>query len=430
MRSSGPIFNITCLLYNLSVSILSVLIRMAAPFSSKAKLWVTGRHDWENRYKTVNRTTGKTLWMHVSSLGEFEQGRPVLERFRQEYPDWQIVLSFFSPSGYEIRKNYPGADRVIYLPADTPGNARRFLDILQPDLAVFVKYDFWFNYLSELSDRKIPVLLVSALFRREQPFFRWYGHLWRRMLTFFDEIQVQNRQSAELLTSAGYKNTSVAGDTRVDRVLALAASAPANSKVAAFAANSYPVFIAGSSWEADEAVYLPVLRKESSKHIRLIIAPHDPSDRNVGRLLKEAPDPVRYSGYNPEQHAHCRTLIIDNIGMLNTLYRYAHLAYIGGGFGKSIHNTLEPAAYGLPLIFGPEHTRFEEAVQFVARKGAISVRNTAEFEIALNLLCQPAEHKIASGAVREYLKESEGATASAMGWFRRQISGSLKQKGY
>lgn len=430
MRSPGPIFHFTRFLYNLSVSLFSVAIRMAVPFSNKAKLWVTGRYDWKNRYKSINSTAGKTLWMHVSSLGEFEQGRPVLERFRQEYPDWHIILSFFSPSGFEIRKNYTGADSVVYLPADTPDNARAFLDIIRPDLVVFVKYDFWFNYLSELSNRKIPVLLVSGLFRKEQPFFRWYGDLWRRMLTFFDEIQVQNLESAKLLKDAGFENMSVAGDTRVDRVLALAASAPVNTKVAAFTNSSYPVFIAGSSWEADESIFLPVLKKERFKHIKIIIAPHDPSERNVIRLLDEAPEPIRYSEYNPELHLDCRTLIIDNIGMLNTLYRYAHVAFIGGGFGKSIHNTLEPAAYGLPLIFGPEYGKFEEAVQFIARKGAVSIRNTEEMESALDLLSQQTEREAASRAVGEYLKESEGATTRAMEWFRRQISGDLKQKAH
>lgn len=428
MRSDGLVPSITRILYNLSAKLYPLAIMLASPFSVKAKQWVTGRRDWQNRYARLNGKADKTLWMHVSSLGEFEQGRPVLEQFRAEYPDWNIVLSFFSPSGFEIRKNYTVADSVIYLPSDTAGNARAFLDIIHPDLAVFVKYDFWFNYLSELSNRKTPVLLVSALFRKEQPFFRWYGALWRQILTYFDEIQVQNQSSAILLKDAGYENISVCGDTRVDRVIALAASAPENRKVAAFAGDSYPVFIAGSSWEADESIFLPVLKKESFKHIRLIIAPHDPSDRNVTRLLNEAPDPVRYSEYNPGLHSDCRTLIIDNIGMLNTLYQYAHLAYIGGGFGKSIHNTLEPAAYGLPLIFGPAYSKFEEAVQFVARKGAISVRNKAELEDALDLLSQRAENEAASRAVGEYLKESEGATARAMEWLRRQISGQPKQK--
>lgn len=428
MRSTGLLLNITCFLYNLSVSLYAAAARLASPFSSKAKLWVEGRRDWKNRYRTVGDNTYRTLWMHVSSLGEFEQGRPVLERFREEYPDWQIVLSFFSPSGYEIRKNYPGADRILYLPADTPGNARVFLDLIRPDLAVFVKYDFWFNYLSELSERKIPTLLVSALFRKEQPFFRWYGDLWRRMLTFFDEIQVQNHQSAALLNTVGYNNTVIAGDTRVDRVLALAASAPVNEKVATFTKGDSPVFIAGSSWEADENVFLPVLKKASFRHLLLIIAPHDPSERNVERLMAEAPGPVRYSEYDADKHRECRTLIIDNVGMLNTLYRYAHIAWIGGGFGKSIHNTLEPAAYGLPLIYGPAYRHFEEAVQFAARGGAIVVRDSTGFETALSTLLRPGDRTQASGAVLGYLSASKGATDTAMRWFMHQTGAGSKQK--
>jgi len=327
--------------------------------------------------------------MHVSSLGEFEQGRPVLERFREDYPDWQIVLSFFSPSGYEIRKNYPGADRVVYLPADTPGNARVFLDLIRPDLAVFVKYDFW---------------------------------------SFFDEIQVQNLHSAELLKAAGYENTVIAGDTRVDRVLALAASARPNERVAAFTSGNRPIFIAGSSWEADENVLLPVMNKEQFSHLLLIIAPHAPSERNVERLLAAAPGSVRYSEYDKDKHQECKTLIIDNVGMLNTLYQYAHIAWIGGGFGKSIHNTLEPAAYGLPLIYGPAYRHFEEAVQFAARGGALVVRDSAGVEAALTILLKPEGRIRPSEAVLGYLNESKGATDTAMRWFVYQTGVVSKQK--
>ena len=427
MHSTGLVFSISKILYNLSVRLFSALVRVSTPFSIKAGQWVEGRRNWKNRYKQPENAAG-TLWMHVSSLGEFEQGRPVLERFRSEYPDWRIVLSFFSPSGFEIRKNYPGADSVVYLPVDTPGNARFFLDLIRPDMAIFVKYDFWFNYLSELSGRRIPTLLVSALFRKEQPFFHWYGALWRRMLSFFDEIHVQNRQSADLLKQAAYESAVIAGDTRVDRVLTLAASAAPNAKAAAFAENSYPVFIAGSSWEADESVFLSVLKKECFQHIRIIVAPHDPSEKNITRLLREAPGAIRYSRYEPGLHSGYRTLVIDNTGMLNTLYRYGHLAYIGGGFGKSIHNTLEPAAYGLPLIFGPEYSKFEEAVQFVARGGAISISDSAGFENALGLLVRKPQKDTASEAVLGYLRESEGATVKAMEWVRYQILQKPKQK--
>lgn len=421
MHISGPVFQLSRALYDVSVRLFSTAVRLAAPFDEKAKKWAEGRRDWRNRYRATGTTPEKTLWMHVSSLGEFEQGRPVLERFRRAHPDWQIVLTFFSPSGYEIRKDYPGADRILYLPADTPGNARDFLHLIRPDLAIFVKYDFWFNYLSELSKRGIPTLLVSALFRKEQPFFRWYGNLWRQMLTFFDEIQVQNQASAKLLKSVGYKKAVVAGDTRIDRVLNLAATAALNPKVAAFTLDSYPVFIAGSSWEADEQIYLPVLKQKRFKHIRIIIAPHDPTDKHVKRLLDEAPGAIRYSEYDPEKASGYRTLIIDNVGMLNTLYRYAHLALVGGGFGKSIHNTLEPAAYGLPLVFGPEYRKFEEAVQFVERGGAIAVKNSTELEAALEQLCREAAYTTASGAVQHYLNESKGATEKALDWIAQQI---------
>lgn len=431
------------MLYELAIRFFTLGIRLAALFNAKARVWITGRRQWRKRYRADFQPTAKVLWVHAASLGEFEQGRPVIETFRERFPDWQVVLSFFSPSGYEIRKNYPHATWVCYLPADTRRNAADFLDLIKPDAVLFIKYEFWSNYLAELQKRGIPTLLVSALFRESQPFFRWYGAFWRRMLTCFTHIFVQDQSSADLLQGIGFQNISVAGDTRVDRVLNIAENAPGNDIVAAFAGAersqgltssqalaTYNVFIAGSSWQPDEAVFLPLLsRLMASSHLtaahawKLIIAPHDPSADNVTRILQSAgPGAIRYSQATPASAREADILIIDNIGLLNTLYRYGTVAYIGGGFGKGIHNTLEPAAFGLPVLFGPKYTKFEEARQFVTRGGAFPVHHTGELAAVLEKLQNPEEYRRASDAVRGYLEQSKGATERILS-FLMQIMG-------
>ena len=375
------------------------------------------------------------------------------------------MLTFFSPSGYEIRKNYPHADLVCYLPADTRQNAPDFLNLIQPDLAIFIKYEFWANYLFELKKRDVPTLLVSALFRPSQPFFKWYGGLWREMLGCFSHIFVQDEMSGQLLQNIGIQNLTVAGDTRVDRVLKIAENVPLNEIVQDFVgAGSDQVLVVGSSWEADESVILASIRTDT-KHLKLIIAPHEPSESNVMRIVKKVENAVRYSRWfevtsqtssgmpfgemspprtsevssqtssgmpfgemspprtsemTPPQKSY---LIIDNIGLLNTLYRYGTVAYIGGGFGKGIHNTLEPAAFGLPIIFGPKYEKFEEARQFVSRGGAFSIRNSEELATILFKLQDPGFYKNASDAVLAYLEENRGATGKVMAFLEDIFGG-------
>ncbi|MCC6461944.1 MAG: 3-deoxy-D-manno-octulosonic acid transferase [Saprospiraceae bacterium] len=414
--------------YALFIGGYSAFLHVAALVHPKARRWVEGRRQWRSRYAAQFRKTSPVLWVHAASLGEFEQGRPVIEAFRTQFPGWQIVLTFFSPSGYEIRKNYAQADFIAYLPADTAANARDFLALIQPDAAVFVKYEFWANYLSALRQRQTPTLLVSALFRPDQPFFRWYGGFWRGMLACFSHFFVQNEASGQLLAQAGFQNYTVAGDTRVDRVLQLAASAPENTTVAAFAtptgvAQTGHTLIAGSSWEADEAVLLPVLQAPSFAAWRLIVAPHEPAEKHLAQLLARVKRPfVRYSQATLAPSAAAEVLIIDNVGMLNSLYRYGSVAYIGGGFGKGIHNTLEPAAFGLPVIVGPKYEKFEEARQFVARGGAFVVRNTTELAAVLRHLEQPDNYRKASAAVQAYLNENQGATRRIIGYLAAQFA--------
>ena len=412
------------LLYDISLRLFVFAANLAALFNPKARLWVQGRKDWRKRCAAMpflaNRSA-KVLWVHAASLGEFEQGRPVIEAFRAKFPDWKIVLTFFSPSGYEVRKHYPHADLICYLPADTRRNAADFIELIQPDKVIFIKYEFWANYLFELKKRGITTLLVSALFRPSQSFFKPYGSLWRKMLTCFTHIFVQNMSSGNLLQSIGIQHVTVAGDTRVDRVLSLAEVAPGNAVVESFLNTKpnqaqSPVLVVGSSWEPDETVIFKALQIAQTSW-KCIIAPHETSETNVARIGRQAGNSVRYSQWkdsNVSEETRPANLIIDNIGMLNSLYQYGTVAYIGGGFGKGIHNTLEPTAFGLPVIFGPKYEKFEEARQFVARGGAFVVQNPEELALVLMRLQEPVFYQKASDAVRSYLEESRGATAKVM----------------
>jgi len=417
------------ILYDAAIGLFVLLTGIAAIFDKKARLWLAGRRNWRNTLPVpAHKSAGKTLWVHAASLGEFEQGRPVIEAVRAQFPEWRIVLTFFSPSGFEIRKNYPHADLVCYLPADTRRNAADFIGLIRPDVAVFVKYEFWANYLFELKKRRIPVLLVSALFREKQPFFQWYGAFWRQMLGCFTHFFVQNRHSESLLQRIGFQNITVAGDTRVDRVLNLAAQAPENAVLEAFtksplSGEPLPLLIAGSTWPPDEAILTQVLRGNDFD-LKSVFAPHDPSPVAIAQVQALCPPDemgtvLTYSQATTDNARQASTLLIDNVGLLNTLYRYGRIAYIGGGFGKGIHNTLEPAAFGLPVIFGPKYERFEEARQFVARGGAFAVRNAAELEVVLRQLQDADFYQNASRAVLDYLNESRGATEHIIAFLRK-----------
>ncbi|MBK8556879.1 MAG: 3-deoxy-D-manno-octulosonic acid transferase [Lewinellaceae bacterium] len=404
-------------LYNTFIYVYCFSIHLVSQWNTKARLWVKGRQNWKQRYPQTFQKKSRVLWLHAASLGEFEQGRPVLESFRQQHPDWQIVLSFFSPSGYELRKNYPMVDFVAYLPADTPGNAHAWMDLIQPDIAIFVKYEFWANYLQALKAQQTPTLLISALFRDQQPFFQWYGAFWRNMLGCFTHFFLQDQHSASLLHSIGFQNLSVVGDTRVDRVSAIAANVPENEKAALFAQDA-PVFIAGSSWEADEAVFLPVLLQDQWSHYKIILAPHEIGEKRIAQIELSVEDlppetrklTVRYSHAELNDFQAARILIIDNVGMLNTLYRYGHLAWIGGGFGKGIHNTLEPAAFGLPILFGPNYQKFEEARQMVSDGAAFVIKDKQALEASLTLLEKDLVRQQAALAAHLFIQRSQGAT--------------------
>jgi 3-deoxy-D-manno-octulosonic-acid transferase len=346
------------LLYNTGIMLYTLAIRIAALFSGKAALWVRGRKDWQGQITEKIKNKDKVLWVHCASLGEFEQGRPVIEEIRHEKPDLKIVLTFFSPSGYEIRRNYPLADCIVYLPADTPGNAAKFIKLVHPEAAIFVKYEFWNNYISVLHSRNIPLYLISGIFRPGQLFFRWYGTFFRSMLRKFKMLFVQDEASSELLRKAGILNVVVAGDTRFDRVRKIACAARHIKELEEFRGEE-KLFLAGSSWIPDEEIITKYINLHPGK-MKWVFAPHEIDNSNIERLMKLLKvKTARFSLYgSTPDNADARVLIIDNIGMLSSAYRYAHIAAVGGGFGKGIHNILEPACWGIPVLFGPRHEKF------------------------------------------------------------------------
>lgn len=404
--------------YDLGVALYAFAGRIAAVFNPKARLWVQGRSGWAPALEQAMHAyfpPGDTrIWIHCASLGEFEQGRPLMEALRREYPRARILLSFFSPSGYEIRKEYPLADHVCYLPVDTRAQAEQFVEIVRPDLAVFVKYEFWLHTLAALFRRGIPTLLVSALFRPEQVFFRWYGKAWMEALRGFRHVFVQDDGSEALLKTNGVLQCTVAGDTRVDRVASLAAEGRRIPLVEAFAGGS-PVLIAGSTWPPDEKLLAGLISEGFPAEWKMLIAPHHISMNSINRLerILEVPA-IRFSTATPETAAAARVLIVDNVGMLAALYRYGKVAYIGGGFGAGIHNTLEPLAFGLPVIFGPKYGKFREAVEMLRDGGASAVRNTDDLRRAFAHFSTQEGRERARRASFRYLEKNKGATAQIM----------------
>ena len=403
-------------LYNLFLFLYSCGIRVVAIANPKARKWILGRR---NIFDTINeqRSTSneQPIWMHCASLGEFEQGRPLLEALRSQNPKVKIVLTFFSPSGYEVMKDYRGADHVFYLPMDSPVNAKKFLDAVNPSLVLWVKYEYWFYYLAEIKKRNIPVLLISGIFRKKQPFFKWYGEIWRKMLESFTHFFVQNTESQQLLSTIGFtENVSLNGDTRFDRVLEIADHFTAVPGIAEFCGNSQ-VIVAGSTWEEDEIELLHFVNVH--KQVKFIIAPHEIDKANLKDVKEEFPDSIFYSELNNEQRTtdsgQPNVLIVDNIGMLSRLYKYATVAYVGGGYGADgVHNVLEAAVYSKPVVFGPVYEKFDEATGLINAGGAVSIDGgPVKLENILNNLLQDeAARKKMGEAAQQFVNENAGAS--------------------
>ena len=403
-------------LYNLGIHLFKLGLQLASPFNPKAKSWLEGRRNWQVnlRNKVEVLKLENAIWFHCASLGEFEQGRPVIEKIKKENPQQKIVLTFFSPSGYEIQKNYPFADLVTYLPHDTISNSKAFLAILKPKLAIFVKYEFWLNYLFELERKEIPAFLISTVIKKHQSFFKWYGGNFRRALKTYKIVYTQDVHSIKLLRVLKVGTGVLAGDTRFDRVLQICSSPKQIKEIEDFAKDSF-VIIAGSSWQKDEDYLIEsyVQLKEKHPYLKLIIAPHEIDKKNIDRLknlLCKNQLPFHLFSDNPPAYTDS-ILVVNAIGFLSSIYQYGTVAFIGGGFTNGIHNILEPTVYGLPVLFGPNYKKFNEAFEVIDLNAGFVVNDANELTKQLSTLIE--DKKVLSESSRlakNYVLKNSGAT--------------------
>ncbi len=397
-------------LYNFGIRAYQTAVRIASLRNRKAKLMLRGQSHTFDLLRERLDPAGGYIWIHVSSLGEFEQGRPLIELIRHQNPAARIVLSFFSPSGYEVRKDYDQVDAVCYLPFDLTSNVKRFLDLVKPSMAIFVKYEFWGNYLTELHRRQVPTYIISAIFRPRQVFFRPWGWMFRKMLRCFNTLFVQNEESRQLLSDIGITSVVVAGDTRFDRVARVRESARQFPTIDRFVEPSRFMLVMGSSWEPDEDIVIPYFNAHPD--MKLIIAPHE-FDRQrllaiMSRIKRKS---VLFSQVVADQMAGTDCLVIDSFGLLSSLYRYGQAAYVGGGFGSGIHNINEAAVYGIPVIFGPKFEKFQEARELTSCGGAFSIQNADEFAARMDRLLNDAAYLRSTGGIAgSYIQRHLGAT--------------------
>ena len=412
------------ILYTIFLRLYVFGARIKSLWDQKARLWLSGR---KNIFDRIGNNLGvpheKCIWVHCASLGEFEQVRPLLEEIQRVYPGYKLVLSFFSPSGYETMKDYEGAAKVTYLPIDSKANAKQFIDAISPSLVIWVKYEFWFYFLSELKQREIPVILVSGIFRDGQPFFKWYGAIWQKMLACFTHFFVQDENSVKLLAGIGiHNNVTRNGDTRFDRVLAIARQFEPLPYIKDFC-GSNRVIVAGSTWEEDEIEMLHYVK--SHPEIKIIIAPHEIDQLNLNKVKKEFANSLFYSelaANSQSMQNSLQVLIIDNMGMLSRLYRYATIAYVGGGFGMAgVHNVLEAAVYGKPVVFGPEYSKYIEASGLVEAGGGISFKHPLGLEEILDrLFGNEMELKRMEDASGNFVSSRQGATGDIITYIQEK----------
>lgn len=398
--------------YHISIFFYRTVTWILSPFHEKAGKMINGRKNWKSK---LSGSSKKVFWMHCASLGEFEQGRPVLESFRKFHPDWYILLTFFSPSGLDHAEDYQHADLVTYLPWDTRSNAVHFYDIVQPDLVCFVKYEFWYHFLSEGNKRSIPMLLISAIFRSDQLFFKWYGGFYRRILRFFDQIHVQNTASAKLLKNIDYNNVEVTGDSRIDRVIDISNQ---SVRIPLLDRKEFDrkVFVIGSAWPVDLEVLIPVLN-DPDLEMFTIIAPHEINQKQLIKLKGKLTGNVElYTEIDQSIDQETDCLILDTVGLLSSLYKYGDFAYIGGAFGDGLHNILEPSVFGLPVLFGDRHyEKFQEAHDLLEAGGAVTVTDSKQLKTeVLNLINDKILMANRSQAVKSYIFENEGATGKTI----------------
>lgn len=401
-------------LYNLLVIIAGFFLRIAALWSKKLKLFVDGR---KTVFQTLQREisiTDKTIWFHAASLGEYEQGLPVMEKVREKYPKHKIILTFFSPSGYEVRKNNTTADVTVYLPLDTAANARKFLKLAHPDLAFFIKYEYWPNYLNQLKKAGTPTFLISGIFRQQQMFFKWYGGFYRSALDTFTHFFVQNAASKDLLGQLGKTNVTVSGDTRFDRVAAILEKDNTLDFIASFKNNSTTVVV-GSSWPKDEELLTAYINASSG--VKFIIAPHNIKEAQIQSLRNSiSKTTVLFSEKDGKTLADFDVFIIDTIGILTKIYSYADVAYVGGGFGNpGVHNILEPATFGVPIVIGPNYSHFAEATALVHAGGCVSISNQKQLDDILELLLRNEDERHEKGHIcSTFVEMNKGATPTIL----------------
>lgn len=402
-------------MYNFIMLLYSLGVRTATLFSDKVRrMWLGEQEAFDILKKNVD-PNASYIWFHAASLGEFEQGRPLIERIRQEFPQYKILLTFFSPSGYEVRKNYEGADIVCYLPLDTRSNAQRFLNAVKPVMAFFIKYEFWYNYLHLLSQRSVPVYSLSSIFRPDQLFFKWYGREYAKVLRCFTRFFVQNEESKKLLEKIGIKDVEVVDDTRFDRVLEIKQASKRLPLVEAFTKDAQHVFVAGSSWQPDEEIFIPYFNQH--ENWKIIIAPHVISEEHLSQIAKllKGRKVARYTQTTAEGAAAADVLIIDCFGLLSSIYRYGQIAYVGGGFGAGIHNTLEAAVWGVPVFFGPNNQKFREAQGLKACEGGLEINNPTDFHSKMDAIIDAIEEgKEIGKEAATYVTSHAGATEKVL----------------
>ena len=398
-------------LYNIAMAATGWGMHLASPWHHKARLTVQGQARTLSYLKETLDPQGGYIWIHAASLGEFEQGRPLIEKIREEQPDAKILLSFYSPSGYEVRKNYDKVDAVCYMPLDTPRRVKEFLDVVKPKMAIFVKYEFWGNFLEQLKQRNVPTYIISSIFRPNQSFFKPWGGMFRKMLGCFSYLYVQDDESRELLHGIGIDNVTVCGDTRLDRVLQIKAQAKEFPEIAAMTSGDKLTLVMGSSWQPDEDIIIPYFN--SHPEMKLIIAPHEFDESRLEAMMARIKRPVaRYTKLDQvDDPSQLDCMIIDCFGILSSLYRYGDVAYVGGGFGSGIHNVPEAAVYGIPVIFGPRHEKFREALELKECGGGFAINNASQCNDILDrLLGDTNALKQAGSAASNYITTHTGAT--------------------
>ncbi|HEV8508599.1 MAG TPA: glycosyltransferase N-terminal domain-containing protein [Chitinophagaceae bacterium] len=414
----AKIKNLSGFFYTIFLWLYRVAVGFSSIWNEKARKWVNGRKNIFDKIELgVRDSKSGIVWVHCSSLGEFEQGKPFMEKIKVQYPNHKLLITFFSPSGYEVKKDYNGADHVFYLPMDSQKNARKFLDIVKPTLVVFIKYDYWYYYLSEIKRRSINCLLVSAVFREDQAFFKWYGGLQRDMLNCFTQIFVQNEVSRNLLETINVKHCSTSGDTRFDTVVEISEKFERVPLIESFMKDDKTI-VAGSTWPKDEEFLQTAFNKLGSDNIKLIIAPHEIHHTHLDELKRLFPAAIRFSELTVRSSLASSVLIIDNIGMLSRLYRYAFITYVGGGFTKDgVHNVLEAAVYGKPVVFGNNYKKYKEAADLVKIGGAISFSDSEElYNTLTTLLDDQNDYGLRSSASKHYVQENRGATEKVLNY--------------